>query len=873
MAETGSAPSPPSPPQESAPPASALPPAATTPSDIQASGSGVAAVPIPAPTFAGNVAQLDFGGTVETAVSFYAEPPDMGRLLDGDAGRALDSFGDAVKEIVLSFFAREPMLVDAVVFRSGAASKTFPRDVEVLVSSAAEPNGRFTKVAAAALPEANEASVPFAPVEARFVKVRLLSSQSGKQAFSLSELQVHEAQRAGYVPLMTRHPELGLTGGAVTLPGGPPTVSTGPPPCAPQSPEARLQLPAHSESNAVLVVSPPSVYVPAVLPGYFADPRSDDGVSVSDRAFLRERVRFRQVAPEEARPALLAPAYGFDTVALAQVCNIKTSVSAAFKQALMTWVAAGHKLIIQDADRCTPGPDYSFLPYKFKTDNPGAQGAAGKGLAFIESNTMLQGLPGRPGFLDVKAWERGIEPYYNELGDSNTLVEWDAHWCGQLTVRSVNNVSGFVLAYAHYGRGLIIYEGFDNQQNRRAGYDLVVVRELAQGFDPDNLPCGARLGDFVVSTDASLLYRVSKPGQTYAYPLSLLSNLFYKGTVSLAVKSRPGVEGIRATVDPPSVALAGEGQSTLTVTLPAGGAAAPQAIEVTGTDAAGKTNSLCLQLGPLRSGELSVVSALSPPTKTRKNLEIILDASGSMKTLMGKKTRWDVALDTLQQVLAKLPDDFNVGLRMYGHREASTSPKTCTDSELLVPIEKLNRQNVLERAKAFKPKGETPLVYSALQAPADLKSVGGGTVVLITDGEESCKGDAVKAAADLKASGLDLRLNIVGFAVTNPKTQKDLAGFSQATGGMFYAAQSGEALADALLVAAIEKFPYTVYDAAGKAVVSGEAGGGADALPPGDYKVVVKAGARDIVAPRVTIGLGQAVTLKIAMKNGQLVIE
>ena len=70
-----------------------------------------------------------------------------------------------------------------------------------------------------------------------------------------------------------------------------------------------------------------------------------------------------------------------------------------------------------------------------------------------------------------------------------------------------------------------------------------------------------------------------------------------------------------------------------------------------------------------------------------------------------------------------------------------------------------------------------------LQSPADLKAVGGGTVILITDGEESCKGDAVKAAADLKASGLDIRLNIVGFAVTNPKTQKDLAGFAQATGG------------------------------------------------------------------------------------------
>jgi hypothetical protein len=160
-----------------------------------------------------------------------------------------------------------------------------------------------------------------------------------------------------------------------------------------------------------------------------------------------------------------------------------------------------------------------------------------------------------------------------------------------------------------------------------------------------------------------------------------------------------------------------------------------------------------------------------------------------------------------------------------------------------------------------------------MQAPADLKPVGGGTVILITDGEESCKGDPVRAAADLKASGLDIRLNIVGFALTNPKTQKELAGFSQATGGVFYAAQSGQALGDALMVAAIVKFPYAVFDAAGKQVAAGEAGWPAEELPPGDYKVVVKAGAKEIVAPRVKVTLGQAATVRLVMKNGQLVLE
>jgi hypothetical protein len=704
----------------------------------------------------------------------------------------------------------------------------------------------------------------------------MLKNQRGDDAFYVAELKIREAQRAGYTPLLTRHPELAQAGGPTALPGGMPVPAATLPPCEPLSDAAAAAAPkpAHPESSRVLILEAEVGYhqLKDIL-AFDEQGKLDDRMAAADLAVLK-RVRATSVIPRSARPAMLAPALGVDTVILAQICDINKSVSPAFKQALMNWVAAGHKLIIQDSDDClNPGPDYSFLPYRFKADLPGAMGAEGSDLRFIESNAMLTGRPGQPGYLDVAAWSEGVLPYINELGDASTLHAWDANWCGQLALRNVNGVFGFSLVYAHYGRGLIIYDGFDNDQGGLAGYDTVVARELVQPFDPDGLPCAARLGDFVVTTDARLVDRAAVPGRTYQYPLTLLANAGYKGTVNLTAASAPGLPGLQARFEPPSVPLSGEGASALTLTLPAGARPAPLAVEVKGTDAAGKVNTLCLQLGPPKGGELSIVSALSPPARTRKNIEIILDASGSMKTAMGKRTRWDVALETLQLVLAKLPDDFNVGLRMYGHRESSTSPKTCTDSELLVPIEPLNRDGLLEKAKAFKPKGETPLVYSALQAPADLKALGGGTVILITDGEESCKGDPVKAAAELKASGLDLRLNIVGFAVTNPKTQKDLAGFSQATGGMFYAAQSGGALAEALMVAAIETFPYTVYDAAGKAVASGEAGGGADELPPGDYKVVVKAGAREIVAPRVTIGLGQAVVLKIAMKNGQLVIE
>ncbi len=881
-------------------------PAAAAVTPVPASATDAKGQPLIAPpAFDGNLASLDFGGTAETWSTDTLETPDGQMIIAGQKESRWTQWGrrnPRPAEVVFSFFAHEPAIIDRVVLKTlnAAGLKSFPKDVEVWTSMETSLEGPYQKVAATSLPavqDNGEAAVSFPPVEARFVKLVALTSQAGPQDFGLANVRIMEAQRTGYVPLLARHPELQWPGGPnVWAPAGQQVKQASA--CAP--PQTTKTPPAHPESRRVLILGEGrEMYMAgaAFANGRYGAPDQaarqrvefsltekgvallQDDVPAEERGVLT-RARFRFVSPRHARPAILAPALGFDTVVLTQMCNSNArmgAMSQAFKQALLAWVAAGHKLIIQDSDDCTPGPDYSFIPYKFKTDTPGARGAPGFNLRFVESNQMLQGRAGRPGFLDVDAWvtEPRGRRYRNELGDANTFVAWDANWCGQLAVKNVNNVTGFAVAYAHYGRGLIIYDGFDNDQNFEAGYDEVVVRELAQPFDPDNLPCGARLGDFVVTTESTLLQRSAVPGRTYTYPLTLLSNQGYSGSVNLSASPVGAGTALDTRFEPATVALTGEGSSALSLTLPGALPNPAFAVEVKGIDTKGTSSSLCLQFGPPTAGELSVVSKLAPASKTRKNLEIILDASGSMKTVLAdKKTRWDVALETLDQVLGNLPDDFNVGLRMYGHRESSRSPKTCTDSELLWPIRKLDRKGILTRVSRYKPKGETPLVYSALQSPADLKAVGGGTVILITDGEESCKGDMARAAAELKASGLDIRLNIVGFALKkNPKVQKDLAGFSEATGGLFYSAESGAALADALMVAAVDKFRYTVYDAAGKAVITGEAGSGADQLPAGDYKVVVTAGTKELVAPRVSVGLGQSITLTIALKNGQLVLQ
>src|SRR5205807_9481059 len=136
-------------------------------------------------------------------------------------------------------------------------------------------------------------------------------------------------------------------------------------------------------------------------------------------------------------------------------------------------------------------------------------------------------------------------------------------------------------------------------------------------------------------------------------------------------------------------------------------------------------------------------------------------------------------------------------------RYSSHDKQTCTDTELKVPIQKLDRPQMMAVADSLKPRGETPLVYSVLQSPADLKAVGGGSVIVITDGEETCGGNPITAADQLKDSGIPITLNIVGFTLKGKKVEQQLTQFAQATGGQYYSAQDGEALSRALRSAAL----------------------------------------------------------------------
>ena len=182
---------------------------------------------------------------------------------------------------------------------------------------------------------------------------------------------------------------------------------------------------------------------------------------------------------------------------------------------------------------------------------------------------------------------------------------------------------------------------------------------------------------------------------------------------------------------------------------------------------------------------------------------LVLDSSGSMAEPAsdGGTTKIAAAKDALGSVIADLPDDAYVGLRVYGAKVFSKSqPGACKDSQLVVPPGTDNRDELRSALASYQPYGETPIGYALQQAAQDIGAEGTRSVVLVSDGEATCAPDPCKVAARLGRSGIDLQIDVVGLAVSG-KARDQLRCVAAQGNGTYYDADSADEIADSLQTA------------------------------------------------------------------------
>lgn len=205
---------------------------------------------------------------------------------------------------------------------------------------------------------------------------------------------------------------------------------------------------------------------------------------------------------------------------------------------------------------------------------------------------------------------------------------------------------------------------------------------------------------------------------------------------------------------------------------------------------------LCLGLclSSVVSAAESAAGGQPSQTPPANNLLFILDASGSMWGRIDDTPKIVIAKEVMSSLVADLPDDAKAGLMAYGHRRKGD----CQDIESLVALGPLDRDTMIEHIDGLNAKGKTPITASVKQAIEQLRQTEeSASVVLVSDGLESCGGDPCAAVKAAKQSGVDFRLHVVGFDLGEADTSQ-LQCMADVGGGQFFTAANADELSNAL---------------------------------------------------------------------------
>ena len=626
--------------------------------DAYASAVADAGAALPFTESTTNVAAEEVGGHVDHASGSYGSGYFGRRLIDGSTELTWTSSATLPLEAVFSFYDRQPALIAAISIVLPEDAASAPKDVEVWTSTedAAE---KFVKAAAETLaPQPIEQKIAFPAVEARYVKLRILSTASGGTA-AVRDVRILEANRAGYTPLLDRSPDMKSWNRSPR-----------------QAAQRGLDWLQQSAVDWQKLTECFGCHVQAqVMMGQAIATKQNYVVSGEAFAELEKGTRQRQDKEGSWFGGYTSPtAFGVMALAYADEHNGAKDDPALLKG--VEWLLANRA---KDGSVPVDRPEPPIVQGSFMTTTNGL-------VALMRAHEMT-----------------GDAKY-------STAAERALAWIAANQPETVQDKVFKTAALTRFGTPEMKLQV------------APLLEQLAAAQQPDGgwkeLP--ETKGSNALAT-GQVLYALKQGGA------SVYSTMFTRG-VSYLLDTQTRNPQLQKDGSWPAVNTQSGRPSDFAHTMWA-------VIGLAGSYGVSKT------------GGLQVVTNLQHGKPTSRNLEIVLDVSGSMKQPIGKSTRWQTALGVLEQVMASVPDDFNVGLRVYGHRYSSVSPQTCADTELVVPLVKLDRQRILATARRYQPRGGRLSVVLQTMAIADARQ----RVVILTDGE-SCQESQAAPSIEQRAS-------------------------------------------------------------------------------------------------------------------------
>ena len=179
---------------------------------------------------------------------------------------------------------------------------------------------------------------------------------------------------------------------------------------------------------------------------------------------------------------------------------------------------------------------------------------------------------------------------------------------------------------------------------------------------------------------------------------------------------------------------------------------------------------------------------------------LVMDGSGSMWGQIDGVAKITIAQEVVGDLLRDIPLGPELGLTVYGHRRKGD----CSDIETVVAPAPDTRDAIDAAVRAISPRGKTPMTDAVVAAAEALRyTEEKATVILVSDGIETCAPDPCAAARSLEAAGVDFTAHVVGFDVSDDATAlAQMQCIAEETGGIFRTASNAAELGDALAVVA-----------------------------------------------------------------------
>jgi hypothetical protein len=188
-----------------------------------------------------------------------------------------------------------------------------------------------------------------------------------------------------------------------------------------------------------------------------------------------------------------------------------------------------------------------------------------------------------------------------------------------------------------------------------------------------------------------------------------------------------------------------------------------------------------------------------------------------MNTMIGGKTKMDLAKEAIENFMKNVSSNVSVGIMVYGHKgsnsEASKA-ESCGSAEIIAPVGSVTSSTVSTLISGMKPVGWTPIGLAIRNGQTAFSGKEGqkNQMIIVTDGVETCNTNPVSEAAQAKAGIYKIQVDVIGFAISASE-QNSLSAISTSGGGLFSLANNSDELVSKMR-ASHENFNKFVGDAA-----------------------------------------------------------